>query len=121
MDQLFKTQVANPLANEIANTGPGVTTGATVPLGDLLLPNPAFGGLVVFGQNIGRANYNAGTVKVQKRLAQGVTFLFDLHLQQVARRCRHRGRTWARRRHGALQQYSPSRPSTICMATALST
>ena len=76
LDNLFKIQVANPLAGQINNTAPNVTTGATVPIGDLMLPNPAFGGLVVYGNNVGRANYNAGTVKVQKRLAQGVTFLF---------------------------------------------
>ena len=76
MDTLFKIQVANPLVGQIHNTAPNVTTGATVPIGDLELPNPAFGGLVTYGNNIGRANYNAGTVKLQKRLAQGVTFLF---------------------------------------------
>ena len=75
LNTLFKTQVANPLANQIQNTAGGATTGPTVPLGDLMLPNPAFGGLVVYGQNIGRANYNAGTVKLQKRMSQGVTFL----------------------------------------------
>jgi hypothetical protein len=76
LDTLFKTQVANPLANQIHNSAPNVTTGATVPIGDLELPNPAFGGLVTYGNNIARANYNAGTLKLQKRLSQGITFLF---------------------------------------------
>ena len=75
LNNLYKIQVANPLANQIQNTAPNVTTGATVPLGDLMLANPAWGGLTVGTENIGRANYNAGSVKLQKRLSQGVTFL----------------------------------------------
>jgi len=70
---LFKTMVQNPLADQINNTG--LYTNAEVPLGILMLDNPAGGGLTVYGQNIGRSNYNAGTIKLQKRLSQGVTFL----------------------------------------------
>ena len=73
--QLFQTQVANPLGTQtIANNS---FDGATVPLGILMIANPAFGGLNVQGQNIGRANYNAVSFKVQKRLSHGLTMLFN--------------------------------------------
>ncbi|MDR3717458.1 MAG: TonB-dependent receptor [Bryobacteraceae bacterium] len=71
---LFATQVANPLAGQVQALNS--FSQATVPLGILMLSNPAFGGLNLYGQNIGRANYNAATLKVQKRLSQGLTFLF---------------------------------------------
>ena len=70
---LMQTQVANPLAGQ--EQAINQYSGATVPLGTLMLSNPAFGGLLLYGQNIGRANYNAGTIKLQKRMSQGVTFL----------------------------------------------
>ncbi len=70
---LFKTMVANPFASQVNNTG--LYTNAQVPLGILMLANPINGGLTIYGENIGRSNYNAGTLKLQKRLAQGVTFL----------------------------------------------
>jgi hypothetical protein len=73
--KLFQTQVANPLGTQtIANNS---FDGATVPLGILMLANPAFGGLSVQGQNIGRSNYNAATIKLQKRMSHGLTFLFS--------------------------------------------
>ncbi len=70
---LFRTMVANPFASQVNNTG--LYTNATVPLGILMLANPVNGGLTIYGMNIGRSNYNAGTLKLNKRLAQGVTFL----------------------------------------------
>jgi hypothetical protein len=70
---LFQTQVANPLASQVQAVNQ--FSQATVPLGILMLSNPAFGGLSLYGQNIGRANYNAGTLKLQKRFSQGLTFL----------------------------------------------
>lgn len=71
---LFQTQVANPLVGQVQAINS--FSQATVPLGILMLSNPAFGGLNLYGQNIGRANYNAGTLKLQKRFSQGLTFLF---------------------------------------------
>ena len=70
---LFQTQVANPIASQVQPVN--LYSQPTEILGMLMLANPAFGGLVLYGQNIGRAMYNAGTLKVQKRFAQGVTFL----------------------------------------------
>ena len=70
---LFQTQVANPLTGQVQPMNS--FSQATVPLGILMLSNPAFGGLNLYGQNIGRANYNAGTLKLQKRFSQGLTFL----------------------------------------------
>ncbi len=73
-DTVFAAQVANPLLGQEQGINPFSLP--TIPLGTLMRSNPAFGGIEVFGQNIGKSMYNAGTLKVQKRFSQGLTFLF---------------------------------------------
>ncbi len=71
--KLFSTMVANPLAGQINPAG--LNSNPTVPLGILMLSNPVNGGLTIYGENVGRSNYNAGTLKLRKQFSQGVTFL----------------------------------------------
>jgi len=72
---LFSTMVANPAKGQVQNTG--LTTGDTIPLGQLMLSNPMYGGIGYNGANIGINNYNALNVKVEKRLSKGITMLFN--------------------------------------------
>jgi len=78
---LFSSVVQNPMYKQVTA---GYFTGATEPLGALENANPAFAGnnagstngMEIYGQNIGKSMYNAGTLRVTKRLSHGLTFLF---------------------------------------------
>jgi hypothetical protein len=72
---LLQTMVDNPLAGQVPDTD--IYTHSQVPVGALLRSNPVFGGYSVSGLNIGRSNYNALNVRVEKRLSRGVAFLFN--------------------------------------------
>ena len=73
--KLYQTQVVNPFSSQEQPLN--AYSGATVPLGTLLLDNPIFGGVNIQGVNAGRSNYNAATIKLDKRFAQGLIFLFN--------------------------------------------
>jgi hypothetical protein len=78
--KLFATMVDNPLYGQVQDTS--TYTHQQVPLGALMLSNPAFGGFSISGLNIGRSNYNAFNVKVEKRLSMGVAFLLNYSLSK---------------------------------------
>jgi len=73
--KLFETMVGNPIYGQVQDTNN--FTHSQVPLGALLMDNPAFGGFGISGQNVGRSNYNALNVKIEKRLSHGVAFLVN--------------------------------------------
>ncbi len=67
-------KVPNPYYGQI----PASSTigGKTVTEAQLLKPYPRFQNIATYRNNSGTTNYNAGQVKVEERLAHGVSFLF---------------------------------------------
>jgi hypothetical protein len=65
------TKVANPYAGQIpASSSLGA---ATIAQQQLLRPFPRFTMVALFRDNVGNSDYNAATVKVEKRLSRGLT------------------------------------------------
>lgn len=67
---LYYTQVASPTASS-------TNTGQTLPLAELEFPYPYFNTVYEIGDNIGSANYESGNLRVQRRFANGLQFLFN--------------------------------------------
>lgn len=68
----LQTRVTNPFPAEYRR---GVLSGATIERRQLLRPFPQFGEINMHGSSGGNSFYNSGTVKAQKRLSRGLTFL----------------------------------------------
>lgn len=69
----LQTRVANPFFGTAA--GVGVLSSATVQQAQLLRPFPQFSDVIMLGASGGNSFYNALTVKAQKRLSKGFSFL----------------------------------------------
>lgn len=68
----LQQQVANPFFGIVQT---GILSRPTVTRSQLLRPFPQFGDINVHGVSGGNSFYNSGTIKAQKRLSRGVTFL----------------------------------------------
>ena len=79
-DPNLLTQVANPFSGLIAS---GFLSGATVQKRQLLRPFPQFGDIFVHGASDGKSLYNSFTVKGQKRLTSGLSFLASYTLSEM--------------------------------------
>lgn len=65
------TRISNPWLGQIpASSSLGT---ATLPRQQLLRPYPRFTTVALFRNNVGHSNYNAFTLKLERRLAQGLT------------------------------------------------
>ena len=69
----YAATVSNPFAGLLPNGG--TANGATVPLGNLLVPFPQFGTNAVTEQNqtIGQSYFNSGIIHVEQRAKHGLT------------------------------------------------
>ncbi|MDX2032660.1 MAG: TonB-dependent receptor [Blastocatellia bacterium] len=79
-DPNLLTSVANPFFGIIKT---GFLSGATVQKRQLLRPFPQFGDIFVHGASAGRSMYHSFTVKGQKRLTSGLSFLTSYTFSQM--------------------------------------
>lgn len=69
----LQTKVPNPFYGTAA--GVGLLSAPTVAQGQLLRPFPQFGNVIMLGTSGANSYYNAVTIKAQKRLSRGLSFL----------------------------------------------
>ncbi len=74
---LFTPSNASVYGTPIQNPFVGTGTNGPVLLSMLMMQDPFYGPARVLGRNIGRSNYNALNLRVERRLWQGMTFLVN--------------------------------------------
>ncbi len=77
--KVFTTSVASPTAGQTLETQ---QVGTNQLLAYLYYPYPYYGAVTVLGSNAGASTYNSMNVRLERRFAQGLSFLFNYTLSK---------------------------------------